>query len=432
MLRRLVGLVIVVIITGAVASFLRGQEGTTIIEWMGWRIEAQTSLLIAVAVALIILVVAFDRLVGAIVGLPERISGRIAARRQDQGHHALALGLVAASAGDGREAMRQAKKAQRLMGGNTLTELLHAQAAGLNGDHAAATQFFEHLSAHRETAFFGHAGLMRLHAEDGRDDDAIEAGRIALAMNGRTPYLAKALFALEARHEYWDEAIAALNAARKDDAMEEHNIQRMLAIMYFKKGETLITEDDHNGPYLKSIEAALNADAGFTPAVIAAADAYLSAGKIRKATQTLERGMASMPHPEIVMALFEVWSEDGAADALAKIIKMIDKHGNDHGCLIAAARIAMRIELWGEALRLINIIPENERSIAAWQLLADLAEHPPEKTTKDEWPDRSTSLIRAANADRAHGWTCNACHTPHQHWQARCGSCDSFATVDWQ
>ena len=116
MLKRLISLVLVIIITGGVASFLNAQEGTTVIEWMGWRIEARTSLLIALGLALMIIVVGFDRLVGLIIGLPDRISGRVAARRQTQGHHALALGLVAASAGDGREATRQSKKSKAASG----------------------------------------------------------------------------------------------------------------------------------------------------------------------------------------------------------------------------------------------------------------------------------------------------------------------------
>ncbi len=431
MLRSLVGLVIIVVITGLVASFLRGQDGNTVIEWMGWRIEARTSLLVAVAVGLIILIVAFDRLVGAVIGLPERISGRIAARRRDQGHHALALGLIAAAAGDGREAKRQGKKATRLMGASTLTDLLSAQAAGLNGDHAAAAQFFEHLSAQRETAFFGNAGLMRLHAEEGRDDDAIDAGRAAFALNGRAPHLAKALFALEAQHEHWDEAIAALHAARTDEAMSSYDAQRMLAILYFKKAEAAADDSMQDMP-IKALVAALDADAGFTPAVMAAHEAYLNSGKTRKAVQVLERGMAAMPHPLIIKALYSIWSIDDAAGALAKIIRLIDKHSNDHDCLIAAAHIAMRIELWGEALRLINIIPEEERSISAWQILTDLADHAPEGVAKTAWPDRNTTLIQATTAKRAAGWRCGSCHTEHHDWQAKCTSCDSFATVDWR
>ena len=100
MIKRLISLVIIIIITGFVASFLNAQEGATVIEWMGWRIEARTSLIVALAIGLMIIVVGFDRFVGMIIGLPERISGRVNERRQNQGHHALALGLVAASAGD--------------------------------------------------------------------------------------------------------------------------------------------------------------------------------------------------------------------------------------------------------------------------------------------------------------------------------------------
>lgn len=433
MLKRLISLVLVIIITGAVASFLNAQEGTTVIEWMGWRIEARTSLLIALGLALMIIVVGFDRLVGLIIGLPDRISGRVAARRQTQGHHALALGLVAASAGDGREATRQSKKAKRLLGGNTLTDLLSAQAAGLTGDHAAAAAFFETLSEKRETAFFGQAGLMRLYGEEGRHEDALEAGRAAFRLNHNAPQLAKALFALEAQEENWDEAILALNTARHDDELSRDDADHLTAVLYFKKAEHLMAEDATPQDILKSLEASLKADPGFSPAVMAARPLYHEQNKKKKIAPMIERALAKTPQPQFVHTLFEEWTsgKDSGADALAKLIRLIDKHGNDASCLLAAAQLAKQLELWGEALRLITLIPEDARDIKAWQMLADLAEHPPEGD-QGEWPQKQQALIKASEARAAKSWTCSTCQTAHHQWQSRCSSCDSFGAVKWQ
>lgn len=433
MLRRLFGLVFVIIVTGAIASFLNSQGGYTIIEWMGWRIEARTSLLIAIAGGFMIIVIAFDRFVGMLIGLPDRISGRIAERRQEQGHHAVALGLVAASAGDAREAQRQAKKATKLMGNSTLTELLSAQAAGLNGDHAAAVTFFEKLSRQRETAFFGKAGLMRLHAEEGRTEEALSTGREALYLNQNTPELAKALMALETRHQNWDEALAALKVASRDNAMERDDYANLEAVLHFKKGEAQQSEDVSSDQVIKSLEMAHKADPRFIPAALTLAALYEEHGKARKINTVLKRSFAACSHPDLAMALYERWSGGNQqdADALTKLIRLIDKHGNDHACLIAAARLSMQLSLWGEALRLIMIIPAEERNIVAWQVLADLAEHAPE-TPQDDWPDRTEALVSAASAKHPHGWVCQTCQTTHPEWIALCSSCDGFATMRWQ
>ena len=224
MLKRLITIAFLLTIAGFAASFLNKQPGMTTLEWLGWRVEARTSLLVVITVGLIWLAIMLDRIIGVITGLPGRISGSINSRRQEQGHQALAIGLVAASAGDGREAMRQSKKAKRLMGEAPLTDLLSAQAASLTGDPDAASRYFETLADQRETAFFGKAGLMRLEAERGDDNAALAMGREAFALNNKAPGLAKALYALEAQHGNWAKAIDALHAAGRDPEMKEPQV----------------------------------------------------------------------------------------------------------------------------------------------------------------------------------------------------------------
>ncbi|HCD49290.1 MAG TPA: hypothetical protein DEQ75_02825, partial [Alphaproteobacteria bacterium] len=108
MLKRLVTIAVLILLAGYAASFLASQDGKTVIQWLGYRVEVQTSLLVTVMAAIIFLVVMMDRLLSFLAGLPGRLSGRIRNRRQEEGQQALALGLVAAAVGDQHEAAKNA------------------------------------------------------------------------------------------------------------------------------------------------------------------------------------------------------------------------------------------------------------------------------------------------------------------------------------
>lgn len=431
MLKRLITIALLLVIAGFVASFLRDQEGTTVLEWMGWRIEAKTSLLIVIAIALVWLVIVIDRIIGMVARLPGRFSGAINERRQKQGHHALAIGLVAASAGDGREALRQAKKAKRLMGAEPLTELLQAQAAGLTGDPDAARRYFENLSQEKETAFFGKAGLMRLDAERGDDKAALAMGREAFRLNNKTPSMAKALYALEARHGHWDNAIEALSVAERDPSMSAQSVQAGFATLYYCQALALIHEEVKDQIVIKTLVKGLGHDPGLAPLVLASADCYQRLGKTKKAQSVLETGFKKNPNPEICLKLFEIMGED--EKALAALIRFAEKNGNPSDGLKPIAGLALRFKLWGEVKRLLALVPEDDQDLSYWQVYASFAEHADDESHEGEdRPDRGYALMMAAQAKRPLGWTCQECHHSHQEWAPHCDNCGYFASVAWR
>ena len=140
-----------------------------------------------------------DRLLRGLLNLPAWLGRNLARRRTDSGHRALALGLMAVSAGEPDEARRQAARAQRLSAPH-LTDLLSAQAAHLAGDSQAAGRYFTSLTRDRDTAFLGHIGLARLALEDDRTDDALASARQALGLRPKSA-MARQVLALEA--EAW-------------------------------------------------------------------------------------------------------------------------------------------------------------------------------------------------------------------------------------
>lgn len=439
MIRRIVSLILLVALVGSITTFLVQQEGSTVIEWLGWRLEIRTSLMIAVMLGLIWAVIATDRLFGFLVNLPDRLTGGIRERRRKQGHKALALGLVAASVGDRTEARRQSRRAKHLVGKDMLTDLLNAQVATLDGDTSAAAKYFQQLASTKESAFFGQAGLMRLNAESGADEKALAAGRQAFDLNPKAPVLARALFVLEAKHGHWEKALKALLAARRhetaspaDDEASEFSYDHAFAALHFEHAR----EEARNGamrPALKALDEALRFKPGLVPAALLKAELLHETKKTRKAMAVLEKAFLSSPHPEIARALMALQS-GGSSKALARLTILSSKAGNPPEAALAAAQAALDIELWGEARRLVETIPDSSRDSRAWQILADVAKHAPDNADGNEatWPDRDACLTRAATAPRPARWTCEACGSNAEAWHSTCPSCGRFASLTWK
>ena len=109
MFTRLIWLFGLVLLAAALASWLGAQPGMLSLEWLGWQMEMRTSLAVALLVVLAVALLSLDRLLRGLLSLPAWLGRNLARRRTESGHRALALGLMAVSAGEPDEARRQAR-----------------------------------------------------------------------------------------------------------------------------------------------------------------------------------------------------------------------------------------------------------------------------------------------------------------------------------
>ena len=421
-MRRIVSFIIWIMIVAAVAHFLAIQQGSTQIDWLGWRITAPTSLLVAAMLVVIWAVLILDRLLSFVANIPRRISGGFSSRRGRLGQRALALGMAAAAAGEGREAIKHARKSVHYLGHNVMTDLLMAQASSLSGNSKSAQRYFDALKANTDTAYFGHIGQMRLALEAGDEALALAAGREALKLKPRSASIANAIFVMEAKQGHWAEAEAALRIASKGSMPVSHQAEAAILLERARSAETPSEK-------AKILSRALKADAEFLPAVLAQADLYLEENKTRKATALLERAFLATPHPMLAEKLMLYWSGP-PGKKLARLITLTEKGGEQKEALFAAASIAFEQQLWGEAERLAKAISPHDRDARMWQLLADIADHQPAPV--DEDGETSASILRqAALAPRPPGWTCQACHSRLEDYHAICPNCSAFGQMRW-
>ena len=447
MYRRLVFLVLLVLVAGSVASWLAIQPGMLQLEWLGYNLQMRTSLGVALLVILGLMLIFADRLVRGLFELPGTMGRRLARRRAAQGHRALALGMIAVSAGEPGEARRQAARAQRLLSAPQLTDLLSAQAANLSGDSQAAGRYFSSLTRDPDTAFLGHIGLARLALEQDRNDEALAEAKTALALRPKSALAARQVLILQAERQNWAAALPALNvmAAADDDERESLTRQRA-ALNYLQARGGLPAEtgfgDDQEGrdgpltlrnahikrTIMNQLQAALKDWPAFWPAALCLADIHLAAKEKRKAVRVLETAFLSMPHETIAARLQNVWNSNEGT-TVSRLSKLVATSGDRaHHARRIVAGVALANGLVGEARRLIAEIPDTARDAAVWRLAAMLAE------SGDE-PDMAAAtdaLRQAGDARRGHCWQCTSCQLVHDGWQAHCDGCAGFATLDWR
>ena len=410
MIRKLLTLFIVLGVVAAAAGWLATQPGAVQIEWLGWRMELQTSLAVAIVITFALVLVFFDRLLRVICGMPRWLGGRLRQRRDDAGHRALTLGLMAVSAGEPAEAQKYASRADRLLKAPQLTGLLAAQAAHLAGDHQAARRYFTLLLDDSETAFLGHIGLMRLAIDDQNSVKARDAARAAMVIKPASVLAASHLLRLEARRADWQAALPALDVISKGHkkfktkagtpSQTSALLRQRCALQFLQAGDLLAKDRPAS---IKTLVASLKTDPGFLPALIMLADLYLDDKAYAKAAKFLEAGFQLSPCPTIVTRLKQAWeSNDG--QYIGRLVKLLVK--------VDSEQKWFAYHLVAEQARAAGMDGEVERLLTESKALHDAA-----------------SDGRGLNQPI---WQCDSCKILQEDWQAFCPACDEFASLVWQ
>ena len=440
MFARLLGLVVLVLLGGALASWLGAQPGMMQLEWLGWQVEMRTSLAVAILVILGLALVFADRLLRGILGLPSWFGRNLARRRTESGHRALTLGLMAVSAGEPDEARRQAARAQRLLAAPRLTDLLSAQAAHMSGDRKAAGRYFTSLTRDPDTAFLGHIGLARLALENDQTDQALAAARLALELRPKSALAARQVMILEAERGNWAAALpahAVVAAADKADDGGGVALSRQKAALAYldacsrldgpsDAGERPGDRREDRRTAAARLETAIAAWPGFRPAALRLAALHEQAGSPRKAVKVLEAAFRTSPHDDLAARLASLWNVN-EGEYVARLIKLIPKDGRmgEEGRLVVAVAALAR-GLVGEARRLVEEITPETRDAAAWRLMSRLAAEAEDAAAETD------ALRRAGEAPRSRCWQCTECQLVHDEWRGHCAGCAGFATLDWR
>ncbi|MFC7702580.1 heme biosynthesis protein HemY [Plastorhodobacter daqingensis] len=388
----------------------------------------------AVIVALLLMVLLWIllRLVGLLVASLRFLNGDETAlsryfdrSRERKGLQALADGMIALAAGEGRTALRKAEKADRYLERPEITRLLTAQAAELVGDTQRAEEAYKALLRDDRTRFVAIRGIMKQRLAEGDTATAMKLAKKAFALKPRHVETQDLLLKLQAEGEDWKGARATLQAKVKAGALPRDVYRRRDAVLALQEAREVFAE----GNSIEAREAAIAANKlspDLIPAATMTARSYIAEGKPKYAARVLRKAWEARPHPDLAAAFAEIAPDETPVERLKRFAALTSLRPEHEETRLLQAELQIAAEDFPAARRALGDLVERHPTARVLTIMAAIE--------RGEGADDAVVrgwLAKALTASRGPQWTCDSCHNIHSHWVPICENCGGFDTLSW-
>jgi len=408
------------------AVWLAERPGAVTAEFRGWRLDTSVGALMVGIVVLILVSIGLWLLYRWIVGAPGALLDGWGDSRRRRGYRELTHGLAAVAAGDGSEAQKHARKAEKLLAEPALTLLLSAQAAQLTGDRDGAKRAFNAMLDDQQMAFLGLRGLIGQALREGDQAQALAYAERAFQLRPQTPWVVHSLFDMQAQVGQWKSAQDTLDNGLRRKVVTQEKGRTLKALLLVERSRSA----EHDGNPTDALALAREAFA-LAPERIAVtqrlAELQIKSGDAKRALKTLERGWAVAPHPDLTELYLKASGESDPLKRVGVVRRLAERNPDDIESHLALAQASLDANLWGEARRHLETAGGTNPSVRVCRMMAEVEEraHADQAKVRD-WLARATD----APADRA--WRCAACGAHHESWRPVCESCGAFGTLHWR
>ena len=423
---RAILLAVLILVVALCAAWLKQNPGTVTVEWLGWRADTSVAMFAFVLAVVTVLVALTYRFWRYLRRLPAHIAASLRLRRRRKGYEALSAGMIAAAAGDGGEAQKQAKRAEALLEDLSATRLLRAEAARIGGDAATARRTYEEMSENPDTALIGLRGLLDQAEAAGDRAEALRLAEKAHRQYPKARGIAERLFHLQLDFGQWAAADRTLADALRNKVFTAADARPWRAAVLVERSRIAEREAEAEAA-LTFARDAQQLDPDRVPAAAQHARLLGQQGKTRRAQKLLEKFWTRHPHPEIAAAygaLFESEDPLQRVKRFQRLLSFRPDHAEGH---IALAEAALEASLWGEARAHLGQAADKALTPRVCRLLADLEEAEHHNLAESrQW------LERAGTAEPDPAWVCDNCGSVAGAWAARCDNCGGFDTMAWR
>jgi HemY protein len=408
------------------AVWLAERPGAVTAEFRGWRLDTSVGALMVAIVIAILVSIGLWLLYRWIMGAPGALLEGWGDSRRRRGYRELTQGLAAVAAGDGTEAQKHARKAEKLLAEPALTLLLSAQAAQLTGDRDGAKRAFNAMLDDEQMAFLGLRGLIGQALREGDQAKALAYAEHAFRLRPQTPWVVHSLFDMQAQIGQWKAAQETLDTGLRRKVVTPDKGRTLRALLLVERSRAA----ERDGSPADALALAREAF-GLAPERIAVtqrlAELQIKNGDSKRALKTLERGWAVAPHPDLAELYLKASGETDALKRVGIVRRLAGQNPGDIESHLALAQASLDANLWGEARRHLETAGGTNPSVRVCRLMAEVEERAHADQAKvHEWLARATD----APADRA--WRCSACGAHHESWRPVCESCGAFGTLHWR
>jgi HemY protein len=436
MIWSLVKIVLFVVIVAAAtlgAGRLLEIEGVVRLAVAGWEftlgpIQAIVAVLLALAVLWLLM-----KATGLLIAILRFLNGDETAvsrffdrNREARGYQALADGLIALAAGEGRLALIKAQRAEGYLDRPGLTSLLMAQAAEAAGDGKKATEAYKALLADPRTRFVGIRGLLKQKLAEGDTETALKLAEKAFEMKPRHAESQDILLKLQSESADWKGARSTLGAQRKSGALPKEVYRRRDAVLALQEARTVFDENAS----IETREAAIAANKlspDLIPAAAMAARTYLDKGDKKNAVRVLKKAWEATPHPDLAAAFAQIEPEETPDQRLKRFRVLTALHPENPETRLLLAELNIAAEDFSAARRALGDLPTAHPTHRSLAIMAAVE--------RGEGADDATVrawLSKALTSPRGPQWCCDKCQAIHSEWAPICSNCGGFDTLSWR
>jgi HemY protein len=395
-----VALLLIVAVVAALASWqvISTDQGSVEINWFGTEIT--TSALFGLLLLVLIIAVALPilRLVMFLMDAPGRL-GKVSQRaRVRRGQEALALGLIAAEAGEFEEARRQADKAEDLIDEPRLALLLQARSAEVSGDTAGAERAYAGMLQNEDTEVLGRKGLMAAALKRGDRTAARTHAEAALKASKTAVWPFQYAFDLAVQQADWENAIETLDAGDKRKIVEDRIAKRRRAVLMTAQAAKLERERRADKA-AEMAQKAFRMAPAFAPAGAMAARLLVGEAKPERAAAILEEAWENGPHPALAHAYRDLVPGETREARAERLRTFAEKRRDHRESKIVLAELAMERGDWGAAQAALEDAYRENPSSRICILFAQVARGRGDENAARTW------LAQAAAAPREADWS---------------------------
>lgn len=344
--------------------------------------------------------------------------------RHQRGLEALTDGFLELASGDGDKALAKARRAERLMDNEVLTNLLVAQSAQSKGDTLLAQEYYKRLLEEDRSRFVGVRGLMHQQIDAGHPEKARKLAETALSLRPRHGETQDTLMSLQNQAGDWSGARHTLLETSRSGRLPRPVYKRRDAVLTLQQAEA----EAALGHDTLSQDLALEANKEspeLIPAAVMAAGALIARGKKGAAARVIKRAWKAQPHTDLARAFAAIAPDEAPAarvrrfESLLSLVEGPEARQTRAELLIAA-------EDFPAARRAIGDLHETAPTQRVMTIMAAI-----ERGEGSSDQIVRAWLARALTAARGPQWVCEKCHHEHANWQALCANCNGFDTLSW-
>jgi HemY protein len=367
-------------------------------EWGGWQADTSAWFAVVLLIGVVAVALPLLRLTMFLMDAPGRVGKASQRARVRRGQEALALGLIAAEAGEFEDARRHADRAEDLIDEPRLALLLQARAAEVAGDTAAAERAYSGMLQSEDTEVLGRKGLMAAALKRGDRTAARAHAEAALKASKTATWPFQYAFDLAVQAADWDSALDTLELGERRKQIEDKVAKRRRAVLMAAQAAKLERERRPDRA-AELAQKAFRVAPAFAPAGALAARLLVGEGKAERAAAILEEAWENGPHPALAYAYRDIMPGETRDERAERMRALAEKRRDSRESKIVLAELAMERGDWGGAQSFLEDAYRENPSSRICILFAQVARGRGDENAARTW------LAQAAAAPREPDWS---------------------------